>query len=563
MCCEETSENIRPGIKGESPWSFLDRVAFRRTAPAVVALLFLLPGLIPVARAETVVTRKRIGNNSEGVTYVTTGQWKNRAVAIDGNDVLAINLGGPSENTDGSLTSSASTPSTGAALRGPGWKKIFDILPLGADALIPRGILFLPGRNEFVVSTFSTTNLLHTDQFGHPLAPIVVTGLANPTDFAQYEGLTWIPADAPEHPNTIAALLIRASDFLAHVIYIRLDGTVEAEITPQPGSPVESYICGIAYQPQRPGTLLVTECGSGNYAMDQEGNFLNGGPILPAPAGSGDIESVIVDRFGRIFLGSYSGHLYAYDTNYNRLSTEDDRSYVIGPGVSAGSMTWDADTQRLIFLDLSGNSAIEEVPLSLDSKTVLFMADPVRANSPNSVSYLGNGQLAIANRFFPRGIQVVNLPDGSEVARLIFLAPIYPVGPAFQPLGAGAFGPDQFIVRVVGDTSALKIVSRTGIPDSSILPNATLPTRFPDLPLSSPATGCPTIGCSVQLFDSGAGPRIFTGEEIYDSSGTLLHIIDQAALGITFGVGSGTWISGDTYGVIDAGTSTLIIFTLP
>lgn len=560
MCCEETSENVRSGRKDESPRSFLDRVGFRRTVPAVMALLFLLPSLIPVAQAETVVTRKRIGNNSEGVTYVTTGQWKNRAVAIDGNDVLAINLGGPSENTDGSLTSSESTPSTGA-LRGPGWKKIFDILPLGADARVPRGILFLPGRNEFVFSTFTTTNLFHTDQFGNPLAPIVVTGLANPTDFALYEGLTWIPADAPEHPNTIAALLIRASDFLAHVIYIRLDGTVEAEITPQPGSPLESYICGITYQPQRPGTLLVTECGSGNYAMDEEGNFLNGGPILPAPAGSGDIESVFVDRFGRIFLGSYSGHLYAYDTNYIRLSIEDDRFYVIGPGVSAVSMTWDADTQRLVFLD--SNSTIEAVPLSLDSKTVLFTADPVRASFPNSVSYLGNGQLALANRSFPGGIQVANLPDGSEVDRLIFLPPVYPVGPAFQPLAAGAFGPDQFIVRVIGDVNALKIVSRTGTPDNSILPNATLPTRFPDLPLSSPATGCPAIGCSVQLFDSGAGPRIFTGGEIYDSSGTLLHIIDQAALGITFGVGSGTWISGDTYGVIDTGTSTLIIFTLP
>ena len=551
-----TSENVRPGIKGESPRSFLDRVGFRRTVPAVMALLFLLPSLIPVAQAETVVTRKRIGNNSEGVTYVTTGQWKNRAVAIDGNDVLAINLGGPSENTDGSLTSSVSTPSIGG-LRGPGWKKIFDILPLGADARVPRGILFLPGRNEFVFSTFTTTNLFHTDQFGNPLAPIVVTGLANPTDFAQYEGLTWIPADAPEHPNTIAAILIRASDFLAHVIYIRLDGTVEAEITPQPGTPLESYMCGITYQPQRPGTLLITECASGNYAMDEDGNFLLGGPILPAPAGADDIESVFVDRFGRVFLGSYSGHLFAYDSNYNRLSTDDDRSYVIGPGISAVSITWDPDIQRLIFLDFN-NNVVAAVPLSLDSKAVLFTADPVRVNSPSSVSYLGNGQLAIANRFFPRGIQVVNLPDGNEVERLIFLPPIYPVGPAFQPFAAGAFGPDQFIVRVVGDANALKIVSRTGTPDSSILPNATLPARFPDLPLSSPVSGR-----SVQLFDSGGGPRIFTGAEIYDSSGTLLHIIDQAALGITFGVGSGTWISGDTYGVIDAGTSTLIIFTLP
>ena len=515
--------------------------------PTVVALMFLLLDVLPSAQAETVVTRKRIGNNSEGVTYVTTGQWTNRAVAIDGNDVLAINL----------LTSSGSTPTDGALGR-PGWKKIFDVLALGPDARIPRGIAFLPERNEFVFGGFVTTNLFRTDQFGKPLAPIVLTGLANPEDFAQYEGLTWIPADAPEHPNTIAALLIRASDFLAHVIYIRLDGTVEAEITPQPGSPLESYMCGITYQPQRPGTLLITECASGNYAMDQEGNLLDGGPILPAPAGSGDLESVFVDRFGRVFLGSYSGHLYAYDANYNRLSTEDDRSYVIGPGISAASVTWDSDTQRLIFLDFNDNSIVA-VPLSLDSKAVLFTADPVRADNPSSVSYLGNGQLAIANVSFPRGIQVVNLPDGNEAERLIFLPPVYPGGPAFQSVGAGAFGPDQFIVHVIGDANALKIVSRTGVPDSSILPNAILPTRFPDLPLSSPVMRRQ----SVQFFDAGAGPRLFTGGAIYDSSGNLLHVIDQTALGVTVGVNSGTWISGNTYAVIDIATSTLIIFTLP
>ena len=316
-------------------------------------------------------------------------------------------------------------------------------------------------------------------------------------------------------------------------------------------------MCGITYQSQRPGTLLITECASGNYAMDQDGNLLDGGPILAAPAGSGDIESVFVDRFGRVFLGSYSGHLYAYDANYNRLSTEDDRSYVIGLGIDAASITWDSDTRRLIFLDANDNS-IDAVPLSLDSKAVLFTADPGRVDSPVSVSYLGNGQLAIANVSFPRGIQVVNLPDGSESERLIFLPPVYPVGPAFQPQGAGAFGPDQFIVRVRGDANALKIVSRTGVPDSSILPNAILPTRFPDLPLSSPV-----IGHSVQFFDAGAGPRLFTGGAIYDSSGTLLHVIDQTALGVTLGVNSGTWISGNTYAVIDAASSTVIIFTLP
>ncbi|HYL13444.1 MAG TPA: hypothetical protein VEV41_10425, partial [Terriglobales bacterium] len=510
-------------------------IRLQTLALSAVALILVSLTMLPAARAETVLTRKRVGNNSEGVTYVTSGHWKNRVVAIDGNDVLAINLGGPDDSSEDSLASDGSDNPNGA-LRGPGWKKIFDILALGTDVRILRGILFVPEKNEFLFSGFNTTNLFHTDEFGNPLAPIVLSGLANPTDFSQYEGLTWIPADAPKHPNTIAALMIRASDGVAHVIYIRLDGTVEAEVLPQPGTPVQAYICGIAYQPQRPGTLLLSECGAGNYAIDEDGKFLNGGPILPAPSGSGDIESIIVDRFSRVFLGAYDGHLYAYDTNYNRLPTSQDRSYVIGLGIFASSITWNSDMESFLFLN-SNNNTIEAVPLSLRFKHTLFNLDPVRADNPVSISYLGAGQLAIANRTFPRGIQVANLPDGSEVERLIFLEPTYPAGRAFQPVGAGAFGPDQFIVRTIDDVSFLHIVSRTGTPDSSILPNATLPARFPDLTLTSPS-----VGRSVQVFDSGTGPRIFTGGTIFDISGNLLHSIDENALGVTVGLDQGTWI---------------------
>lgn len=526
-------------------------------ALSAAALILVCLTMLLAARAETVLTRERVGNNSEGVTYVTSGHWKNRVVAIDGNDVLAINLGGPDDNGDNSELSAESGGSNqSGALRGPGWKKIFNILALGVDARVPRGILFLPGKNEFVFSGIHNTNLFVTDEFGNPLAPIVLSGLANPTDFANYEGLTWIPADAPKHPNTIAALMIRASDFLAHLVYIRVDGTVEAEVLPQPGTPIESYMCGIAYQPQRPGTLLISECGSGNYAMDQDGNFL-AGPILLAPVGSGDIEGILVDRFRRIFLGGYDGHLYAYDSNYNRLPTGQDRSYVIGLGINAAGITWNSATQRLLLLD-GNNNAIDSLPLSLQSKRVLFNLDPVRANSPASISYLGGGQLTIANRSFPRGIQVVNLADGSEIARLIFLPPTYPAGPAFTPTGVGAFGPDQFIVRVLNDATALKVVSRTGTPDSSILPNALLPDRFPDLPLSSPA-----VGRSVQVFDAGGGPRIFTGGSIFDISGNLIHSIDESALGVTVGLDQGTWITGNTFAGIDTFTSTVIIFSVP
>jgi hypothetical protein len=45
--------------------------------------------------------------------------------------------------------------------------------------------------------------------------------------------------------------------------------------------------------------------------------------------------------------------------------------------------------------------------------------------------------------------------------------------------------------------SGTERVSRTGTPDSSIFPNATLPARFPDLALNADA-----IGQSVQFFDA-------------------------------------------------------------
>jgi hypothetical protein len=99
-------------------------------ALSAATLILVCLTMLPAARAETVLTRKRVGNNSEGVTYVTSGHWKNRVVAIDGNDVLAINLGGPDDSSKDSLESE----NPNDVLRGPGWKKIFDVLALGTHA---------------------------------------------------------------------------------------------------------------------------------------------------------------------------------------------------------------------------------------------------------------------------------------------------------------------------------------------------------------------------------------------------------------------------------------------
>jgi hypothetical protein len=52
---------------------------------------------------------------------------------------------------------------------------------------------------------------------------------------------------------------------------------VEAEVIPQPGTPLETGLCGIQYWPQRPETLLLTGCsGTSIYAMDMRTGALVG-----------------------------------------------------------------------------------------------------------------------------------------------------------------------------------------------------------------------------------------------------------------------------------------------
>ena len=53
----------------------------------LLALLAAASPFSEAARAETVISRRRVGNNTEGITYDST---RDRVLAIDGNDVIAL-----------------------------------------------------------------------------------------------------------------------------------------------------------------------------------------------------------------------------------------------------------------------------------------------------------------------------------------------------------------------------------------------------------------------------------------------------------------------------------------
>jgi hypothetical protein len=527
---------------------------------------FLLPLLLSVSMlvpeavsAETVVARRRLGNNTEGLTY---DPLNDRAVAMDGNDVIGIAL----NPLDAAVLATMKNDPGGIV--GIGYRKLFDVLALPLEARVPRGIAFVPPLHRYYFTTdfaAGTGNFYSTDEHGHPFPPIVLKGLSQPVDF--WEGITWVPPGAPAHGGTLAALGGRFADTISHVFFVRLDGTVEAEVVPQPGTPIENFLCAVSFWPDHPAQLLLGDCSNGFYAMEaQTGAIVGSGQLFPNPAGVPDGENVIVRRDGSVMVNGYSeGRLYAYDRTLHR-NASDDRLFTIGLGANFFFLTWNFDDNEFLGMSQS-NGHVYAISSDLQSARVLFDV-PVTNEMPNagSISYLGNNQVGLGNRGYPRGIDIAQLvsdrpefPNGTSVSRLLFSpSPDFPPGQAFNPRGFSLLDPGTFVVRAIGDPTALKVVTRGGAADSSIYRDGVIPTRLSDIVLSPP-----TSGFGAQVYDSGSGKRIFTGAEIYGIDGTLIHRIDRQQLGLNQPPIEGVWIGGNTFATVDGQTSTVVVYSVP
>jgi hypothetical protein len=522
---------------------------------ALLALAMLVPDVV---RAETVVARRRLGNNSEGLTY---DPLNDRAVAIDGNDVIGIAM-----NPLDAVVLATMRNDTGGIV-GIGYRKLFDVLALPLEARVPRGIGYVPPLHRYFFTTdfpAGLGNFYSTDEQGHPFPPMVLNGLTHPVDF--WEGITWIPPGAPAHGGTLAALGGQNTDGLSHLFYVRLDGTVEAEVIPQPGTPLETYFCGVAYWPAHPDRLILTDCFSGIFAMDgQTGAMVGDGALAENPVGVADAEGIIVRRDGSFMVSGYAeGRLHAFDRDLHR-KTCDDRLYTLGLGASIGFLAWNFDTNEFLGLN-QASSDVYAISADLQSaRKVTNVTVTNEAPNPGSISYLGNNQVAFGNRGYPRGIEIAQLisdqfefPNGTSVSRLLFQgSPVFPPGQAFNIRGFSLLDPNTFVARAIGDTSALKVVTRGGTPDTSIYRDGVIPARLPDIVLSSP-----TAGFGAQVYDNGTGKRIFTGAEIYGMDGTLIHRIDWQQLGLNQPASDGVWIGGNTFATLDGQTSTVVIYSV-
>jgi hypothetical protein len=486
-----------------------------------------------------------------------------RAVVMDGNDVIGVAL----NPLDAAVLATMRNDAGGIV--GFGYRKLFDVLALPLEARQPKGIGYVPTQRRYYFTSDEpggTDTLYSTDEQGKPQPSLPLKNLSAPVD--AWEGIAWIPPGAPAHGGTLAILGARnAVDGISHVFFVRLDGTIEQELSPQAGSSVERYFCGVAYWPDHPTRLLLTDCISGIFAMDLgSGTPVGIQPLAPI-AETSDSEGLLVRRNGRILISGYEGRLFGYDSEVNRAPA-DDKLFVLGIGASVSSLAWNFDAGEFI-----GLSPVRDHVLAISSdlrssRRLFDVAVTNEVPAAGALTYLGGNQLGISSGF-PRGIDIAQIvsddgdfPNGRSLSRIVTQGPAFPPGSAFRPSGfslLNASDPTTYVFRAAGDSGALKVVTTTGgTPDATFYRDGIVPVRLADIPLSSP-----TIGTSAQVFDNGSGPQIFTGAEVYKVDGTLVHRIDWQRLGLSKPPNNGVWIGGNTFATVDGLTSTVVVYSVP
>jgi hypothetical protein len=523
------------------------------------------------AQAETVQKRLRVGNNVEGMTYAPDGRYADSALAIDGNDVIAISFANrPRGGGDAAHPDNGNHFGEIKHLRGTSYAKVFDVLGLPLEGRTPRGIIYVPGLKRFY---FTSKNAIHqlfvTDETGTPVDTIQVP-VDNPDGWSNFEGGVYLPADAPAHAGRIAIMGWNRNEPGSRLYFVdpatgaldcetAADGSHACSFPFGPeGTPVQNYNCGIGYQA---GKLLVTTCGREVYATDFHAQMIGAGPAFVAPDDD-DTESVFTDVRGNVYTAGYeTATLRAHDAAYSRLP-DVDQAFTVGYGVSTRQLGYDSDTDELLTVS-TGLEDVAAISADLTGARRIFSlkGNQLMTGQRGAPTYIGSGQIAITTRAFPRGLGVFNLNDGSMASRLWFPAATF--GAGFAPTGADAWDADSFLVSVTGDANALKWVSRTGAPrevelgDGSVA-TVQLPTQGPDFPLST-AKGF----SGVQVLGSGSSRQVFTGRKLFDANGQLIHEIDVAALGLTDQFQGAVQLRDGRYAVLDGDTSTILIVSVP
>jgi hypothetical protein len=532
---------------------------FRRRGAFILiafASLFVSSG-VP---AQTVVSRARLGNMIEDITFISTGRLANHLAFMNGAELLVTPLhprGGPSAP--------------------PTLTKLFDVrgTPVGNTG---RGLVYIPSQKLLAYHTADSGTLYLVDENGvlQGTRPMVFPGAA-----ATYlEGMDYLPKSSPFYPDHLIVIANWFADGNQNprIEVVRLDGTVEAEIVVQPFGELPGG-GGYAFDPaytllalayQAPDRMLVTlNDGTNNvWALDFNGHVIGNGPLYTA-SGQTNFEGIVQLPDGRIVETEFfTGQTLFFDRNMKRLP-EQDRTYSVGIGVNTRfiGIAWNTDNDNHVLLD-NISRGLSSVPATLDSfSAALLETQPGQA--PNRLTYLPAEHVVATHQRqrvcttspcepsppFHTFIRFYDSSTGNFVPSQVDITPALGGGTA---LGI-AYIPttNQFAVGVAGGglSNALVIVSRAGafVRSMDLAPTGlATPTAVAFFDQSGGRfLVADTVNASVIDFVGGPLPGGFNIHEGLNVIGTR----DFST--ITTGPYAGS------FGVVDIDNCELVVFTLP
>ena len=325
------------------------------------ALTQAFPSQLPLTPG-IILRRERLGNRAEDMEVISTGLYKGEVVMIDGADVVGIRLDGKGRP-----------------------HKLFSIrlLPLNSSS---KGIGYIASEHRFVFNDPTQPDtLILSDGFG------VFAGkrtIKYPSGFAPVynEAINYIGSDSPYFPDHLADVAYDG-DGTSHILIMRRDGTVEADIVPNDEAIQQNGVQGMGFV--APDKFII---GSGDsiFLIDLNGNIVSGPVTIDGQAGFEGVAGLKDGRY--LATTSFSGIVFTFDGNFSRL-TAADLYYKVGIGISLSpGLAWDSASRELLFERETalGDVTLEAVPTTLDSRHTIadLGADGVFPGDGTDLTYL-------------------------------------------------------------------------------------------------------------------------------------------------------------------------------
>jgi len=379
--------------------------------------------------AADVVARARLGNATEGVTFIDRGPLANHAVVIDGDEVLAIATTGPARDP----------------------QLLFHPSDLGLTPP-PRDVGFV-GRDRHLVfnDLQHLDHLVFTDLDGTLVDELTIS--YPPGSYPDHvEGITVLPGGA------IAMLTWR----FAAMVEVRIEiidpasGTVTSEIVVDPSIAG----AGVTALVDDGDSFLVSPVDQEIYRIGLDGTVIEG-PVVVGELQS--IEGLTAARGGFYAADYAAGTLIAFDQQLHRRPARD-RDYLIGFGFSRiGGVTWEDDSESLrVSAQLAGvrGARIAEVSEALDSLAVVATLPTFDGIMTDLSAIPAEDLLVAGSAFSPSGLLFID--DASQVVGDLDFGGQIPIRVAYLA------PTDELAVVFNGDFTGIHFFDRDGAPTRSI-----------------------------------------------------------------------------------------------